>query len=167
MFGPGGAQCLRSHDTALKAERSALLSLDPITSSSCLVKSRPSADPPPLTPPFPLPHSPHVPPGLAPSRLVPPRFAPPRQRVSCAPTLFLSVKTLSLLLEVVSSTHGWKNSARVLREAGLLEQLLRVHSGGIAGHASISTARRVLVEMGLHDVDSAKRIRDEILAKVS
>ena len=75
-------------------------------------------------------------------------------------------QTLGLLLTVVSTAQGWPNWARLMREAGLLEQLLRVHSGGRVGPASISTARGVLVKMGLHDVESAGRIRDEVLAKV-
>lgn len=61
----------------------------------------------------------------------------------------------------------WPGSARLLRETGLLDQLLRIHASEAVGHASVSTARAVLIGLGLRDLESAERVRDEILSKVA
>lgn len=69
---------------------------------------------------------------------------------------------------MVLSLSAWPGSARLLRETGLLDQLLQIHASGEAGDTPlVYAARGVLVRMGLHDAESAKRIRDEILSKIS
>lgn len=68
---------------------------------------------------------------------------------------------------MVSSLSAWPGSARLLRETGLLEQLLGIHASETAGPASTSTARAVLVRMAVHDAESARRVHDEILSKVA
>lgn len=78
---------------------------------------------------------------------------------------------LCLLLEVVSSAHAWPQSACLLRETGLLHQLLRIHAGEMALKTTVSftataTAREVLVGLALRDVDAATRVCEEIKAKV-
>ncbi|CAM9513025.1 unnamed protein product, partial [Ectocarpus fasciculatus] len=78
-----------------------------------------------------------------------------------------SEEALCLSLEVVYSLLEWPGSARLLRQTGLLDQLLRIHASEAVGHASVSTARAVLVGIGLRDLESAKRVRDEILSKVA
>ncbi|CAM9616930.1 unnamed protein product, partial [Ectocarpus sp. 13 AM-2016] len=78
-----------------------------------------------------------------------------------------SEEALCLSLEVVYSLLEWPGSARLLRETGLLEQLLRIHASETVGYPSVSTARAVLIGIGLRDLESAKRVRDEILSKVA
>ena len=85
----------------------------------------------------------------------------------------VSYQTLSLLLEVVSSAHAWPGSTCLLRETGLLDQLLRLHAGEKAVEAAepvastiAATAREVLVGLALRDLGAAKRVRNEMAAKV-
>lgn len=59
----------------------------------------------------------------------------------------------------------WPDAARLLRETGLLDQLLRIHASETAGPAATAAARTVLVRVALHDTTSAKRVRGEILSK--
>ena len=69
------------------------------------------------------------------------------------------------MLEVVSSLSAWPGSARLLRETGLLDQLLGIHASETAGPAAAAAARAVLVRVALHDAASAERVHGEILSK--
>lgn len=71
------------------------------------------------------------------------------------------------MLEVVSSLSVWPGSARLLRETGLLDQLLGIHASETAGPAATAAARAVLVRMALHDAESARRVHGEIASKVA
>lgn len=71
------------------------------------------------------------------------------------------------MLEVVSSLSAWPGSARLLRETGLLDQLLGVHASETAGPAATEAARAVLSRVALHNPESAKRVHAEILSKVA
>ena len=68
---------------------------------------------------------------------------------------------------MVSSLSAWPGSARLLRETGLLDQLLGIHASETAGPAATAAARAVLARMALHDPESARRVHAEILSKVA
>lgn len=70
------------------------------------------------------------------------------------------------MLGVVNSVQLWPGSARLLRQAGLLDLLIGIHSSGTVVSSSVASTRSLLVGVALHDPASATRVRDELLAKV-
>lgn len=60
----------------------------------------------------------------------------------------------------------WPGSAPMLRQAGLLDLFMGICSNGMAGAALVASTRELLVSVALHDLASARMVRDELLTKV-